>query len=231
MRAPAETKYVSETCVANGAASNLATWTDFSTAITSVGELYACLPRVQQGTDECNRIGNTISPTSCKVKLDLTMEPSDNNSYDYTVHVFFLTCPQVKAWNNFTAIPITTMLAKGDGTNVGFDGTQIHAQYPVNTTQFKIIKHRKFRLMKGFGQAISPAALDAVNSQTTSYVHLEQRIPLPKKLKYEAAGNVYPTNHAPFFCIGWTRNNADPGAVSNKFIKVLGQVQMSYKDE
>lgn len=236
VRAPSETKYVAETLLANGSTSNLATWTDFSTAITSVGEMYGCLPRVQQGTDEYQRIGNTISPTSCRVKLDICVSSiSDNNSYDYTVHVFFLTCPQVKAWNNYTAIPITTMLAKGDGTNVGFDGTQIHAQYPVNTTQFKVIKHRRFRLMKGFGQAISTTAgstsADAVNSQTSQYVHLEQRIPLPKKLKYEAAGNVYPTNYAPFMVIGWTRNDANSGAVSSKFIKVLGQVQMSYKDE
>lgn len=229
--APAETKYVSEPLLANGSSSNLGTWTDFSTAITGVGEIYYCLPRSQQGTDECNRIGNTISPTSCRVKLDITTEPSDNNSFDYMVHVFFLTCPQVKSMNNFTAIPITTLLAKGDGTNVSFDGTQIRAQYPVNTAEFRVIKHRKFRLMKGFGQAISPAALDAVNSQTTQYVHLDQRIPLPKKLKYEANNSVYPTNAAPFMVIGWTRNNADPGAVSNKFIKVLGQVQMSYKDE
>ena len=230
--APSETKYVSETLLGNGSSSNLGTWTSFSTAVTSVGELYYCLPRVQQGVDECFRIGNTIAPTSCRVKLDICVsDVLDNNSMDITVHVFFLTCPQVKSLNNYTAIPITTLLAKGDGTNVGFDGTQIAAQYPINTAEFKVIKHRKFRLMKGFGQAISTAALDAVNSQTTQYVHIDQRIPLPKKLKYEVNTSVYPTNAAPFMCIGWTRNNADPGAVSNSFIKVLGQVQMRYKDE
>lgn len=230
VKGTAETKYVSETLLGNGSSSNLGTWTDFSTAITSVGEIYYCLPRTQQGTDECNRIGNTLSPTSCKVKLDITTEPSTNDSFDYTIHVFFLTCPQVKSLANYTAIPILTMMAKGDGTNVPFDGTQIVAQYPINPAEFKVIKHRKYRLMKGFGQAVSPAALDAVNSQTSQYIHLEQRIPLPKKLKYEANNSVYPTNAAPFMVIGWTRNNADPGAVSNKFIKVLGQVQMSYKD-
>ena len=232
IKGQSETKYCSETLLANGASSNLGTWTSFSTAITSVGELYYCLPRVLQGVDECNRVGNTISPTSCKVKLDICVSDIlDNNSADYTIHVFFLTCPQVKSLNNYTAIPITTLLAKGDGTNVGFDGTQIAAQYPINTAEFKVIKHRKFRLMKGFGQAISAAALDAVNSQTSQYVHIVQKIPLPKKLKYEVNSSVYPTNSAPFMCIGWTRNNADPGAVSNSFIKVLGQVQMSYKDE
>lgn len=231
VRAPAERKYVSETLLGNGVASNLGTWTDFSTAITSVGEIYYCLPRTLQGTDECNRIGNSISPTSCRVKLDITTEPSTNDSFDYTVHVFFMTCPQVKSMNNYTAIPILTMMAKGDGTNVPFDGTQIVAQYPINTAEFKVIKHRKFRLMKGFGQAVSPAALDAVNSQTSQYYQINQRIPLPKKLKYEANNSVYPTNAAPFMVIGWTRNNADAGAVSNKFIKVLGQVQMSYRDE
>lgn len=231
IKGESETKYCSETLLGNGVASNLGTWTDFSQAITSVGELYYCLPRVLQGVDECNRIGNTISPTSCRVKLDITTEPSMNDSFDYTVHVFFLSCPQVKSINNYTAIPILSMMAKGDGTNVPFDGTQIVAQYPINTAEFRVIKHHKFRLMKGFGQAISPAALDAVNSQTSQYHRINQRIPLPKKLKYEANNSTYPTNAAPVMCIGWTRNNADPGAVSSKFIKVLGQVQLSYKDE
>lgn len=236
--APSETKYVSEALLGNGSSSVLATWTNFSTAITSVGELYGCLPRVTQGTDECQRVGNTISPTSCRVKLDLCVGAhNDNDSYDLTVHVFFMTCPQVKSWPNYTAIPITTLLAKGDGTNVGFDGTQLAAQYPVNTTEFKVIKHRQFRLVKGFGQVISNSGAahagntDACITPSNQYVHLVQKIPMPKKLKYEASNSVYPTNHAPFVCIGYTRNNADKGAVSNHFIQVLGQTQMTYKDE
>lgn len=236
VRGQAETKYVAESLLGNGVASNLATWTNFSTAITGVGEIYYCLPRVTQGVDECMRIGNTLSPTSCKVKLDICVSDiSDNNSMDYTVHVFFLTCPQVKSLNNYTAIPILTMLAKGDGTNVGFDGTQLAAQYPINTAEFKVIKHRKFRMMKGFGQALSVTppgtSADAALSVCPQYTHIEQRIPLPKKLKYEVSSSVYPTNAAPFMVIGWTRNDANTGAVSNAFINVLGQVQMSYKDE
>ena len=238
VRAPAETKYCSEAMLGNGSSSVLSTWTNFSTAITGVGEMYGCLPRVLQGVDECNRIGNTLSPSSCRVKLDMCIGSiNDNDSYDLTIHVFFLTCPQVKQWNNYTAIPITTLLAKGDGTNVSFDGTQFVAQYPVNTAEFKVIKHRTFRMVKGFGQALSSSgsatagSTTAVISPSTQYVRLVQKIPVPKKLKYENNSAVYPTNYAPFMCIGYTRNNADTGAVSNHFIKVLGQTQLSYKDE
>ena len=235
--APAENKYVSEALLGNGSSSVLSTWTNFSTAITGVAEMYGCLPRVLQGTDECNRIGNSITPTRCTVKLDMCIgSHGDNDSYDLTIHVFFLTCPQVKQWNNYTAIPITTLLAKGDGTNVSFDGTQFAAQYPVNNAEFKVIKHKKFRLVKGFGQALSTTSVtaggtDAVISPSNQYVHLQQRIPLPKKFKYENSSAVYPTNCAPFMCIGYTRNDANTGAVSNHFIRVLGQTQMTYKDE
>lgn len=235
VRAPAETKYASEAMI--GASSTLATWTNFSTAITGVGEMYGCLPRISQGTDECNRVGNSISPTSCKVKLDMCIgSHNDSDSYDLTVHVFFLTCPQVKAWNNYTAIPITTLLAKGDGTNVSFDGTQFVAQYPVNNAEFKVIKHRSFRLVKGFGQPLSTPATnagttDGVISPSTQYVRIVQKIPVPKKFKYENNSSTYPTNYAPFMCIGYTRNDANTGAVSNHFIKALGQTQLSYKDE
>ena len=238
VKGAAETKYCSEALLGNGSSSVLSTWTNFSTAITGVAEMYGCLPRVLQGTDECNRIGNSISPTRCTVKLDMAIGSyNDNDPYDLTVHVFFLTCPQVKQWNNYTAIPITTLLAKGDGTNVSFDGTQFVAQYPVNTAEFRVIKHRSFRMVKGFGQPFtapvntSAGATDGVISPSTQYVRIVQKIPVPKKLKYEANNSVYPTNYAPFMCIGYTRNNADTRAVSNHFIKVLGQTQLSYKDE
>ena len=237
VKGAAETKYCSEALMGNGSSSVLSTWTNFSTAITGVAEMYGCLPRVSQGVDECNRVGNTISPTSCKVKLDMCIgSHGDNDSYDLTIHIFFLTCPQVKAWNNYTAIPITTLLAKGDGTNVSFDGTQFVAQYPVNNAEFRVIKHRQFRLVKGFGQALSTTSVtaggtDAVISPSNQYVHITQKIPLPKKFKYENNSSTYPTNYAPFMCIGYTRNDANTGAVSNHFIRVLGQTQMSYKDE
>lgn len=228
---------MSEQLLANGGTSQLGTWTNFSTAITGVGELYGCLPQLTQGDDDWQRVGNVIAPTSCKVKLDMCIGAhNDSDSYDLTVHVFFLTCPQVKMWNNYTAIPISSLLEAGNGGQVSFDGTQFHAQYPVNRRNFKVIKHRQFRLVKGFGQPLStPAATlsatDAVVSPSTQYVHITQKIPLPKKLKYQAGGTTYPTNYAPFMCIGYTRNDANTGAVSNHFIRALGQVQMSYKDE
>ena len=120
---------------------------------------------------------------------------------------------------------------------MSFDGTQFVAQYPVNTAEFRVIKHRSFRMVKGFGQPFtapvntSAGATDGVISPSTQYVRIVQKIPVPKKLKYEANNSVYPTNYAPFMCIGYTRNNADTRAVSNHFIKVLGQTQLSYKDE
>jgi len=235
--APAETKYRAEPLRNGSGASILNQWTAFSTAITGTGELYSCMPRVSQGTDDHQRIGNRLTPKSCRVKLDMVIGTwDDNSSFDLTVHVFFLTCPQVRAWANYTAIPITTMLNNGDGTNVSFDGTVLHGQHPINNAEFKVIKHKTFRMVKGFGKAMSTTsasagATDAVIAPSAQYWRLNQKIPLPKALKYETAGQEYPTNAAPFMCIGFTRNNEDPRGVSNHFIYAQGQTQMLYKDE
>jgi len=230
-----ETKYVSEPVRALTGLSSLGTWGGFSSAITGTGEIYAALPRVGQGIDDHQRIGNTIKPKSVHVKLDVcTKVWNDNSSQDRTVHIFFLTATSVKSLDNYSAIPITQLLNKGDGTNVSFDGTPFTAQYPVNTSEFRVLHHTATRMVSGFGQskgttAATAGTTDGVISPAHSYAHLDYRIKVPKTFKFDRASQVYPTNSAPFMVIGFTDNNTVPSAPMD-YVQVLGQVSMSYKD-
>jgi len=216
----------------------LATFTAFSSGITGVNEIYAALPRVSQGVDEHQRIGDSISPTSCTLHLDITGSTfGQNYSYDKTLHIFLLTCTSVKDMDNFSAIPITQLLEDGNGGNNGFDGSPLRAMEPVNRRNFTVLKHKKFRLVKGFGKTggssgTDPAGLtDSVISPSSSYHHVRMRVRLPKKLKYSAHGQRYPTNYAPFFVIGWTNNWAVDAASNVIDTQVIGRVEMRYKDD
>jgi hypothetical protein len=231
----AEMKYVTEGLRVPNGITNLATWGGFSSAITGVGEIYAALPRTYQGLDDHQRIGNKISPKYVKIKLDITSTTwDDNSSRDRTVHVFLLTATSVKSLDNHTAIPITQLLNKGDGTNVSFDGTAYTAQYPVNTSEFRVLKHVRKRMVKGFGQpngttSSTAGGTDSVISPSGQYAHITLNVKIPKTFKFDRATQHYPTNYAPFLCIGFTDNKARDGAPLD-YINVLGQVQMGYKD-
>lgn len=223
--------------VPGSSVSNLGNFTGFSTAITGTGEIYGCLPIVNQGVDDHERVGAKIKPTSCRIKLDITCKDHvDNSALDRTVHVFLLSAKSVKSLDNYTAIPITLLMDKGDSTQTSFDGTTFNAQLPINRKEFTVHKHKVFRLVSGFGKAIgttsaSAGTTDSVISPAYSYARLSMKVPLPKTLIYDRASSTYPTNSAPFLVIGYTKNDNDGQShVSMDYISVLGQVQMYYKD-
>lgn len=234
--APAERKYVSESLYQMNGGATPGAWIGFSSAITGVGEIYAAMPRTTQGLDAHHRIGNQISPKSLLIKLDISTKTyNDNAARDRQVHVFLLTAKSVKALDNYTAIPITQLLDKGDGTNVAFDGTQFTAQYPVNKQEFTILKHKSMRMVQGYGIANSLTAVnvgttDGVISPSHQYAHITMKVKIPKVFKYDRATQRFPTNYAPFLVIGFTHNNSNSVAPSD-FVQVLGQTQLTFTDE
>lgn len=238
IKGTAETKYIAEPIRNMSTGATLATYTAFSSGITGVAEIYAAIPRTSQGVDEHNRIGDQISPMSCTLHLDITGSTfGQNYSYDKTLHIFLLQCTSVKDMDNFSAIPITALLEEGNGGNTGFDGTSARAMMPINTKNFQVLRHKKFRLVKGFGKTggssgTDPAGLtDSVITPAASYHHVRMKVRLPKKLKYSAHGSRYPTNSAPFFVIGWTNNWAVDAASNVIDTQVMGRVEMKFKDE
>jgi len=238
IKGESETKYRAEALRNLSTGSTLANYTAFSSAITGVAELYAALPRVDQGVDEHQRIGDSISPTSCVVHLGFTAPTfGNNNSIDKMVHIFVLQCVSVKDLDNYSAIPITSLLDDGNGGNTGFDGTPLKCMFPVNKKNFIVLKHKKFRLVKGFGKVegssgTDPAGLtDSTITPAQSFKNISLKIKIPKKLKYSAHGSKYPTNSAPVIAIGWT-NNWQVDTASNVIdLFVNGRVEMRYKDD
>jgi len=236
IKAPAEVFYRSEPLRALTGLSTLSTWGGFSSAITGTGEIYAAIPRTSQGNDDYQRRGNQLYCRSVHVKLDVCAKVwNDNSSQDRTVHIFLLTAKSVKSLDNYTAIPITQLLNKGDGTNVGFDGLQLHAQYPVNTSEFTVLRHIQKRMVQGFGQskgttAATAGTTDSVISPAASYAHINMKVNVPKVFKYDRQSQEYPTNTAPFIVIGFTDNNTVTSAPLD-YVQVMGQTQMYFTDE
>jgi hypothetical protein len=234
---PVEVKYVATACKNPGALTNIGNFTGFSSGITGVSEIYAAMPQITQGTDNYQRIGDTIAPVRCDVDLRIEVASlNDNNAYDRTVHVFLLEAVSVKSLPNYTAIPIIQMLNNGQGGRVDFNGTLYHSKFPINRDAFKVLHHKKVRLVKGFGNPVSSASVtagttDGIISPSGHYVDLKLPVKLPKTLKYETAGVYYPLNAAPFFVIGWVDNITTNTASSmTGSLSVMGRTNMYYRD-
>jgi len=217
--------------------STLASFTDFTTAITGTGEIYCLTPRLIQGVDDNNRIGNEVRPVSLTSHFTVSINTRMTASAYIDVHFYFLTCKGVKRQPSVSQVPIGRLLNNGAGNNVGFSGDSYVAKYPVNKSDFTLIKHKVCRLFKTQDcpnlQAVGSGALSTVGSGKLNYFQqFKVKIPTPKVLKYESLTEVAPSNHFPFVVIGWTFPDDNGGSISGDIndIRVQGQSQMYYKD-
>lgn len=233
-----ETKYVCTPAQVPDGSSVLTTFTGFSSAINGIGEIYGAIPQVTQGDDDFQRIGAKLSPISAYVDMNITVaNQSDPLASDKTVHVFMLKSHGVRDLANYSAIPITTLLDDGQGGSVSFDGTTTNAMYNVDGRLFSVVRHFKKRLVKGYGlhfgsgTGSNAGTTDSTITPSNSYVSLRIKVPLPKVLTYSSKSATYPDNAAPFFVIGWTRNDSAGGsALSTVNTYVQAKCHLRYKD-
>lgn len=230
-----ETKYVVNALYSAQASSNLGTFTAFTSAITSSSEAYNCIPQVAQGTDDYQRVGNQIQPVSLVVKGTVSLLPTNLNSEAVYADIYFLTCKNVKDQRDQAQLPITTLLNYGNGTNGQYDGTSFISASPINKTQFTQLRHLRIKLVKVKGDPnaalTGTATADASVSPATYSNTFSVKITLPKKLTYEAAGDVWPTNSYPFMVAGFHGvDTTGDTAPINPRIRIQAQAQMYYKD-
>jgi hypothetical protein len=212
--------------------------TTFTSAITSTAEIYAALPQLTQGVGVHQRIGDKVRPVSCR--LDVQVFPGAENignTFDITVHIWCLTAKAVKYLPNFTAIPITQLLEDGQGGDTSFDGTLQNTQLVLNKNNFHCFRHLQLRFNKSDGY--TNGAIDHISSpnrsNATGVLGIYQKsvkVPLPKVLEYDNNGSLYPTNTAPFFCIGWVRNDCGGFSAPSDtgYVPVVARTHMWYKD-
>lgn len=233
---PAETKYVAVASTVPSALTDLSTFTGFSSAIVGASEIYAAIPHMVQGQTNATRIGDTISPVSAHVNFRIeAFGINNNNAVDKTVHIFMLESLSVKSLDNYTAIPISELLELGQGSNGRFDGTLYRTLCPINKRAFRVLHHKKIRLVKGFGNPVGSTSAtagttDGVGSTYRHYADVNLRVKLPKVLKYDKTTSKYPTNSAVFFCIGYVDNIPRDSAPTPIELQVMSKCHMYYKD-
>lgn len=230
-----ETKYVAEPSRTPSGSSTLSSFTAFSSGIAGPNEIYAALPTMTVGTSDHQRVGSRIEPVRGHVDLYLqAFGLNDNNSVDKTVHIFMLIAKSIKNLTDVGSIPILELLRIGNSTNSSFDGT-IYRSFDDVSTNFRVLHHKKIRLVKGFGNpqgttAATAGTTDAVLSPSRHFAHVKLNVPMLMELQYDNAASSYPLNYAPFFVIGWTQNIPQNAASSTINLQVIGKTHMYFKD-
>jgi len=214
----------------------IAPQTSFTQGITSAAEYYSLLPAIELGAEEGTMVGNRIMPISCHVDFAFNFPYGDATALDITAHLFCLTNNNIKSYNQIGSVTTNFLrdpTVANPGNITGFTGGFQNAMIPVDTRAFKVLAHKKIHLKKGVGVSNEASSSAAVVCPGQVIKHLRVKVKLPKVLKYEELTSTtiepYPTNYAPFWCLGWVYND-DTSVGSSQHVQVSAVATMKYKN-
>jgi len=211
--------------------------TNFTQAINSANEAYALIPPIAIGDGDHQRTGNVIRPKSLTVKGYVTLLNNDANSYCIDVDVYILRHKAIKDVNYYAQLGnLADLLNSGDGLNLGYDGSWTNSSMPINTSTYQLIKHKKIRLSKGWGDANTAfsGADPGNNAAYDAYPQVQRnfsiKVNMPSVLKYKSDTDQTPVGDYPFMLIGWNTPTNMDNTASGQVIQATCTTHLYYKD-
>jgi len=230
-----ETKYVAN-APSDGAGGVLGTMWYSPGGLAGINEFYPALPALTQGTDDYQRVGNKINPTSIKVSLKIGLNPQNIEACSLLGVIYYGTDRAGRTWNNVHPLQTAGILDNGNGTNSTWTGNRADLAKPTDK-KLVTLKRIVFRLSKTEGiqnADVSGATVTQGNYSTANGLS-EKNFLLtfrpPKSLTYLTAADTFPQNYAPFFAVGFC--HADGSALTGadeELVNVNSRVHMYFKD-
>lgn len=201
-------------------------WNNFNSTIVGVGQFWPVIPTISQGTEEYQRIGDSITPTKFKVDLSVRFRPdqqfqsgvpSQVDPRDVVVVVYYGVCKKFKkildVQNNSATLTPSLLRLGGLDPAVGGLETSPFLGYAeddhllTNSTIFQL-KKKRIHLMKTANQVNGPPGVTGGPNINQARVTLDFSSFLPAKLKYDTTTDTLPSNMSPFYCLGYYYTDA-----------------------
>lgn len=234
VRGQAETKYVADNYDRNSVQDLPSVWrlVDLGPGAT---KFLPMILRVNQGTDENERVGDQISPTgSLCTTLQFAYIPEDLSGQQVKVEIWYGTTKARKSWAQ-NPLSDNAFLDNGDGTNSAPGPNRETTLLP---TDKRMVTFRKktFILSKGYGTTGGPVGdgnFAANGGKSFRSVRLYHKP--PKKLKYVKSDDEYPSNYAPGYYINlsYVNGHVNTGGgepAIEQLVNVSSRTHMHFKD-
>lgn len=232
-----ETKYVATDLNSAGTANGAGGvyWNPLP-QITNINSVVPAIPTISQGVTDFERIGQRISPKSLKVDLTFGMNPTDLSANSIMVVIWYGTSKESKSWVGGSPLSTISFLDNGQGGNQSWGGVRNQLNFPTDPT-LNTLKRIVFPLAKSEGlQNQNGSSLVTQGAYSTSagpsHRHVTLYFQPPKTLIYNKETDLYPTNYAPFYYIGFCNTDGSPAnsVQSETLLNVSSRVHMRYKD-
>lgn len=189
--------------------------TYFNSGIDSSGDMLQVIPNIAKGTNDNERVGDSITAKWLNIKGYVKLNTNDiiDSTRLPAVYVrMFLVSPKYR--NNYSDVigstsPLSALLKKG-GTTSGWSGLISDMYAQVNTELFTLHEERKFYLSQSFiaspgTQPGAPSALVASDTkETVKFFNMSWKCK-GKKLLYDGGlgASIQPVNYSPILLIGY----------------------------
>jgi len=219
-----ETKYRNEDPLINAL---------FNSAIASTNELYACIPRVERGDEAHMRIGNSITPKTCKIKGTISCA-FDTLTSDVMVVMYVFTSVKFKFYPDLQAnFNVANMLDNGNGSTISPTGSMhVMNNYPADKQHIRLLAKKSFHLQKGYGSQNGGSSTETgVGGGSQTIRNFDIKIKCPKTLKYDDDnGGRYPTNFSPVVGFGYYHTDGTSPDALSRVVCVNLSSQLYYDD-
>lgn len=177
------------------------------------------LPGMSQGPANTQRIGDKVSPVSLKVSGATSINDIGLGFIDVPITVKVM-CLQAKGIRDSNLVvanaPLNNLLDNGGTTS--WDGSTANSLFKINRDLFTVLGSRTFKL----------GDTTAENTRCMSK-RWSMNIKCPQTLKY-GNGALYPDNFAPFFVLGWCRDDGTTPGPVQLWVVNTANVFFQYKD-
>lgn len=207
-------------------------------------DILQLLPPVFQGTEDNQRLGNIISPTSLRVKGVVRLKPdlvANQQGTNIKVVIYVLTHVSLKDYDNLYANnDFTQLLNDGNNNTVAFRGNVAFKDLEVSKQYYKVLKRKVITLRYSGSIPLSATNVSIDNSHTwygeysfDLSKHLPAKLKYPEQLASPGSAVNFPTNFAPFMCMGYY-DFKDPNDLTSmpttSYTNQYYETSLKYKD-
>lgn len=228
-----ETKYVAN-APADNAGTDLGGLWYATPQLTTVGSYYPAMPVLTQGTDDYQRIGNKINPTSLAMSVKVGFNATDLSCNAIYGVIYYGTSKAGKTWQNDTPVTTAAILDDGQGAVQPWNASRYQLNLPIDRKYFSL-KRIVFKLSKTTGVLNHENGTANQGNFATSSGQSDRnfllRFKTPKQLLYAQGTHRFPQNYAPFWGIGFCHTDGSTiTAADDNMVNVSSRCHMYYKD-
>ena len=184
--------------------------------VNNATDILQLLPPVAQGTEDNQRLGNQISPVSLRVKGVVRLRPdtiiTNTQATNIKLVIYVLQHVSLKDYENlYASNDFTQLLNDGNNNTVAFRGNVAFKDLEVSKQYYKVLKRKILTLRYSGAQPLGSATNVSIDNSHSWYAeysfnlgkHLPKKLKYPEQLATPASSVNFPTNSAPFMCMGY----------------------------